>query len=131
MFSKPELVKEIEKKAPTSMHEIEEVMNSMDNQYQSNFKEWIRDESNLSYICTIKRPVFMKEFRSDQKLGIQVIRWITESWSVSSIMDFMMKMFATMSIDSMEFSYIISELTSDWSMDKKNGKIILLNSRFD
>lgn len=120
---KEQIGKEKQGIAPTSMHEIDQVMNEMDGIYKTNFGEWIRDESNLSYICTIKRPVFMKYFRLNPKLGADTICWITENWSLTSIMEFLLKMFPFMKIDSSEFADLVSDITNEWSSERLNGII--------
>lgn len=122
---KNEIGKEEERVAPTSMDEIDQVMSEMDGIYKTNFSDWIRDESNLSYICTIKRPVFMKEFRSNPKLGMHAIRWITDNWSLTSVVEFVLKMFPFMTIDSSEFADLVSDLTNEWPIDRIYGMIIL------
>ena len=131
MNAKIEIKQEEKHPPPKSMQDIDKIMNEMDKLYSSNFKDWIRDESNLSYICTIKRPVFMREYRSNPKLGIEAIKWITEHWSLPSIMEFLLKMFPFMTIDGPEFVDLVSDLTLDWPLDKVKGMMNLFYSRVD
>jgi hypothetical protein len=122
--------KQDESVPPRSMEEIDQVMNEMDSMYRTNFSEWFRDESNLSYICTMKRPLFMKEFRENPKQGMEAIRWITSNWSLTSVMEFFLKMFPFMTIDNPEFAALVSDLTDSWPMDRIFGKIVQLNLEF-
>jgi hypothetical protein len=128
---KTEIVKE-EKEIipPQSMEEIGRVMNEMDDIYRTNYSEWFRDESNLSYICTIKRPIFMKEFRANPKQGMEAIKWITSGWSLASIMEFVLKMFPFMTIDNPEFAELVSDLVTGWALDKIFGTFVELNIEF-
>lgn len=128
-MQKPEIGKDEARVPPRSMEEIDQVMNEMDDVFKTNYSEWIRDESNLSYISTIKRPIFMKEFRANPKLGMEAIRWITKGWSLTSIMEFMLKMFPFMTIDNPEFADLVSDLTFDWPLDKIFGIVSQLNFR--
>jgi hypothetical protein len=123
---KNEIKVEEESIPPKSMEEIGQVMTEMDDMFRTNFSEWLRDESNLSYICTIKRPVFMKEFRANPKQGMEAIRWITSGWSLTSIMEFVLKMFPFMTIDNPEFAQLVSDLVTGWPLDKIFGTFVEL-----
>ena len=126
MKTQTEIIKPVESRRPNSIEEIEDTMSEMDKVFRTSFKDWIRDESNLNYICTMKRPVFMREFRQDPKRGIKAIGWITSNWALTSIMEFLLKMFPQFNIDSNEFARLIFDFTLDWPLYKTNGKFTLL-----
>ena len=106
---------------PTSVSEIEKVMTQMDADYQTSFCEWIRSESNVAYMCSYKRSIFRSQYANDPKVGIKVVQWMTQNWTLVSISEFLFKMFPDLSIDSKEFADLLCGMTQSWDFDRVQG----------
>lgn len=63
------------------MEDIDNTVREMDDQYDANFGEWVRNEDNLKVVAlNLKR--YIKEY--SEELIVEVIGWIVRHWRIRS-----------------------------------------------
>ncbi len=74
---------------PLTLKQISETINFMDETYDANFGEWIRNEDNCKIVgCNLKR--YIENYRESE--FITVVKWIVKDWTLKSIILFSKKM---------------------------------------
>lgn len=72
-----------------TLKQITETINFMDETYDANFGEWIRNEDNCKIVgCNLKK--YLENYRESE--FITVVKWIVKDWTLKSIILFAKKM---------------------------------------
>lgn len=102
---------------PLTLKQISETIGYMDETYDANFEEWIKNEDNCKIVgCNLKR--YIESYRESE--FITVIKWIVKDWTLKSIILFAKKMIIEDLCASTEELYIrktkvISGLVYTWN----------------
>ena len=123
---KPQYTMHAESKPPKQIEDVERIMTEMDQKYKTTFKAWIKNQGNVSFICSQKRYLFTSEFNRCKETGYIVMNWIFEDWSTASISEFLYKMFPNNETSSPIFAQMIRHLTLDWDYDRMLELISLI-----
>lgn len=74
---------------PLTLKQITETINFMDETYDANFEEWIKNEDNCKIVgCNLKK--YIESYRESD--FIIVVKWIVKDWTLKSIIIFSKKM---------------------------------------
>jgi hypothetical protein len=74
---------------PLTLKQISETIGFMDETYDANFEEWIKNEDNCKIVgCNLKK--YIESYRESE--FITVVKWIVKDWTLKSIIIFSKKM---------------------------------------
>lgn len=69
-------------RAERTMESIEETVREMDEKYDANFGEWVRNEENLKVVATNFKK-YIEEY--SEETVVEVIKWVVKNWKLKSI----------------------------------------------
>lgn len=120
--SKPDPSLKFTLKKPKSLEDVQETMAEMDRINKTTFADWIRSESNISYLCSFKGPMILEYIEQDPESAMYALEWIIEGWAIDSVAELVLKLFYSLRIQSQQFSQRLYRLVHSW----KNEKIVEL-----
>ncbi|KAJ3092359.1 hypothetical protein HK102_008148 [Quaeritorhiza haematococci] len=71
------------------------------------------------YVCMFKKSLFETYHKNDFETFILVLKWLTRDWSVSSVAEFVIKMFYNWKVDSEKFGTVVGRMVEDWDEEWK------------
>ena len=107
-----------EPKKPESVEQVGLVMKEMDKLYKTSFSEWIQNEDNIAYFCSIKGPLVNEYLKQDADRAMLALKWMSENWSIASIAELTLKLFYHHGVASDIFVKRLYTLVSDWEKAK-------------
>ncbi|KAI8897957.1 hypothetical protein BC833DRAFT_591707 [Globomyces pollinis-pini] len=117
-FEKPTKDSKTELKRHNSMEEVAETMESMDKLNDTSFSTWIRSESNVAYICSIKGELILSYIDKDPESALYALQWMTQDWSLESVAELVLKLFYSTKMNSKLFSNRLYGIVSNWPREK-------------
>lgn len=102
---------------PLCLKQIEDSINYMDEKYDANFSEWIRNEDNCKVVGSNLRK-YLQRYRDSE--FITVVKWIVKDWTLKSIILFSKKLILEdiLSLNGEEYAKrirVISGLVFTWN----------------
>lgn len=74
---------------PLTLKQITETISFMDEKYDANFEDWIKNEDNCKIVgCNLKK--YIESYRESE--FITVVKWVVKDWTLKSIIIFSKKM---------------------------------------
>jgi hypothetical protein len=70
------------KEKERTMESIESTIREMDEKYDANFGEWVRNEENLK-IVSLNFKKYLDEY--DEAVIVEVVKWVVRRWKLKSI----------------------------------------------
>ncbi|KAI9209730.1 uncharacterized protein BJ171DRAFT_608998 [Polychytrium aggregatum] len=104
---------------PQTADDVEHIMSEMDRLYGTTFKDWIKSEKNVAYLCTYKGHFF----KDHSPALYPVLRWITHDWSVAAVAEFVIKLYYNLKLESPQFVAIVASIVGHWSLEKTTDLI--------
>jgi hypothetical protein len=109
-----------------SVQDVHNTMEEMDRIHHTSFSSWIRSESNLQYLYTLKGKMILAYIDKDPKSAMLALEWMTAEWSVDSVAELVLKLFYADRISSLKFSERLYALVRSWKLEKFNMLLLIL-----
>jgi hypothetical protein len=110
----------------TSIHSVEETMSKMDNLNHTSFKKWVKDENNVTYLCTVKRKMILEYLEIDPISSMYALQWVIQDWSLETQAEFILKLFYDLGIKNTQFCNRVHSLVHEWSAERQRDLFSIL-----
>ena len=126
-YPKPTAHRHELRKAPTSVAEIDQVMNEMDSRFSTSFQHWITSPDNIGYLSTFKKSLFEDQWnKGNCSQTANAVNWICKDWSIGATAELILKLFYSWRLDSEDFAKVVSLITQNWIEDRREELVDII-----